>query len=124
MKHEHYWTEGDVLKVNKRKEGIPDSHEVGFCVELPPRQLWVALPDNFLLVGVILSIRIILIIIGLWLVQHFFQLTIFYVHLDLVKAEAQENEHPNLRPQVLDALLTFFLVHFFPRFTQVRSLVQ
>ena len=120
MKYEHYRAKDNILQVYERKKDIPDPHEVRFCVELIPRQFWVALIDSTLFVWVII-VRII-VIIRLRLIHHFFQLTILYVYLDLIQAKAQKNEHSHLCPQVFNALLTFLLVHFLPGFVQARSL--
>ena len=120
MKYEDDWAENNILQVYKGKEDIPDPHKVGFGVELIPWQFRVSLVYRNFFVRVII-VRII-IIIRLWLVHHFFQLSILYVNFDLIETKAQENKHPNLRPEVFNALMTFFLVHFFPGFMQVRSL--
>ena len=120
MKYEDDWAENNILQVYKGKEDIPDPHKVGFGVELIPWQFRVSLGYRNFFVRVII-VRIV-IIIRLWLVQHFFQLSILNVYFDLIETKAQENKHPNLRPEVFNALMTFFLVHFFPGFMQVRSL--
>ena len=120
MKYEDDWAENNILQVYKGKEDIPDPHKVGFGVELIPWQFRVSLVYRNFFVRVII-VRII-IIIRLWLVHHFFQLSILYVNFDLIETKAQENKHPDLRPEVFNALTTFFLVHFFPGFMQVRSL--
>ena len=120
MKYEGDRAENNVLQVYKGKEDIPDPHKVGFGVELIPWQFRVSLVLKNFFVRVVV-VRII-IIIRLWLVQHFFQLSILNVNLDLIETEAQENEHPNLGPKVFNAQFTFVLVHFFPGFMQVRSL--
>ena len=120
MKYEGDWAENNVLQVYKGKEDIPDPHKVGFGVELIPWQFRVSLVFLNFFVRVVV-VRII-IIIRLWLVQHFFQLSILNVNLDLIETEAQENEHPYLRPEVFNAQFTFVLVHFLPGFMQVRSL--
>ena len=122
MKYEDYWTKDNILQVYEGKEDIPDPHKVGLCVELIPRQFWLSQVYSAFFIWVVI-VRI-LIIIRLWLVHHFFQLSILDVHFDLIEAKAQEHKHSNLRPEVFDAQFTFLWIHLFPGLMQVRSLVH